>query len=407
MGLLGWGLFGALFGIADEINTRKDIKNERAESAKRCADFKRRMDQWEELRTKNYLALPDKNDIISHVFCIEATQISAEQFLIRWNCDIDFNSIATEFVIYKNYKNQPPQKIATLPFIRFNRIYEYTDTISPSEPPCISYSVYLYGTYEGTLIKSHSSTGGRLVPKLKKIDLHVESRNNESAKLFWNRQPNVSNYKVYRSRIDQNEEDFIPVVILEGDARRYTDHNVNVGKTYTYFIQAIRTQNGFLLDEITSNKQNVTIEKSEEPQTKTKIGNIPSTKQKHHDFDNMDGHEFESFCATLLKRNGFKNVSVTKGSGDQGIDILATKDGIKYGIQCKCYSSEVGNKAVQEAFSGKTFYNRHVGVVLTNNFFTTAAKELAEKNGIILWDRKRLLKMIEFSSHNCECEDNK
>lgn len=68
MGLLGWGLFGALFGIADEINTRKDIKNERAKSAKRCADFKRRMDQWEELRTKNYLALPDKNDIISHVF---------------------------------------------------------------------------------------------------------------------------------------------------------------------------------------------------------------------------------------------------------------------------------------------------------------------------------------------------
>lgn len=115
----------------------------------------------------------------------------------------------------------------------------------------------------------------------------------------------------------------------------------------------------------------------------------------------MDGHEFENFCATLLKQNGFKNVSVTKGSGDQGIDVLATKDGIKYGIQCKCYSSEVGNKAVQETFSGKTFYNRHIGVVLTNNYFTASAKELAERNGIILWDRKQLLKMIEFSiSHN-------
>lgn len=124
-------------------------------------------------------------------------------------------------------------------------------------------------------------------------------------------------------------------------------------------------------------------------------------QQKTPDFDNMDGHEFENFCATLLKQNGFKNVSVTKGSGDQGIDVLATKDGIKYGIQCKCYSSEVGNKAVQETFSGKTFYNRHIGVVLTNNYFTASAKELAERNGIILWDRKQLLKMIEFSiSHN-------
>ena len=205
---------------------------------------------------------------------------------------------------------------------------------------------------------------------------------------------------MYRSRVDQNEEDFIPVVILEGDARRYTDHDVNVGKTYIYFIQAIRTQNGVLLDEITSNQQTVTIEKSEEPQIKNNAENASVSKQKNHDFDNMDGHEFESFCATLLKQNGFKSVSVTKGSGDQGIDILATKDGIKYGIQCKCYSSEVGNKAVQEAFSGKTFYNQHVGVVLTNNYFTPSAKELAEKNGIILWDRKRLLKMIEFSSHN-------
>lgn len=400
MGLLGWGLFGALFGIADEITTRKDIKSERAESAKRCADFQRRMNQWEELKKKDYRARPHAHDILSHIFCIEVTQTSENQFLIRWDCNIDFNTIATEFVIYKNYKDQPPQKIATLPFIRFNRTYEYTDTISPSEPPCISYSVYLYGMYEGTLIKSHASTGGTLVPKLEKIDLHVESRNNESAKLFWNRQPNVSNYKVYRSRVDQNEEDFIPVVILEGDARRYTDHDVNVGKTYIYFIQAIRTQNGVLLDEITSNQQTVTIEKSEEPQIKNNAENSSASKQKNHDFDNMDGHEFESFCATLLKQNGFKSVSVTKGSGDQGIDILATKDGIKYGIQCKCYSSEVGNKAVQEAFSGKTFYNQHVGVVLTNNYFTPSAKELAEKNGIILWDRKRLLKMIEFSSHN-------
>ena len=38
MGLLGWGLFGALFGIADEVNTRKGIKQEQAASAKRVAD---------------------------------------------------------------------------------------------------------------------------------------------------------------------------------------------------------------------------------------------------------------------------------------------------------------------------------------------------------------------------------
>ena len=74
----------------------------------------------------------------------------------------------------------------------------------------------------------------------------------------------------------------------------------------------------------------------------------------------MEGHDFEYYCAELLKNNGFYNVSVTQGSGDQGIDVLAEKGGVKYGIQCKCYSSDIGNKAVQEAFSGCRYYNCHV-----------------------------------------------
>ncbi len=42
--------------------------------------------------------------------------------------------------------------------------------------------------------------------------------------------------------------------------------------------------------------------------------------------DYMDGHDFEYWCADLLRHNGFSNVRVTQGSGDQGVDILAQKD---------------------------------------------------------------------------------
>ncbi|WP_417183493.1 restriction endonuclease [Blautia sp.] len=111
-------------------------------------------------------------------------------------------------------------------------------------------------------------------------------------------------------------------------------------------------------------------------------------------FDCMEGHDFEYFCADILRQNGYINVDVTRGSGDQGIDILAEKDGIKYGIQCKCYSSDIGNKAVQEAFSGKTFYGCHVAVVLTNRHFTKSAKELADSNHVLLWDREKLESFI-------------
>lgn len=120
----------------------------------------------------------------------------------------------------------------------------------------------------------------------------------------------------------------------------------------------------------------------------------PLYKSPKKDFDNMDGHEFEYWCADLLKKLNYKNVHVTPGSGDQGVDVLAEKDGIKYAIQCKCYSHDLGNTPVQEVNAGKTMYNCHVGVVMTNRYFTKGAKELASKTGVLLWDRDTLLSFL-------------
>ena len=114
----------------------------------------------------------------------------------------------------------------------------------------------------------------------------------------------------------------------------------------------------------------------------------------NNNFDAMTGEEFEAYCALLLVKNGFNSAEVTKASGDQGIDVLAKKDGISYGIQCKCYSSDIGNKAVQEVFAGRRYYDCHVAVVLTNRYFTQSAKSLAKKNSVVLWDRDKLMELV-------------
>lgn len=110
--------------------------------------------------------------------------------------------------------------------------------------------------------------------------------------------------------------------------------------------------------------------------------------------DCMEGHEFEAWCAGILEQNGFLKTTVTRGSGDQGVDVLAEKDGIKYAIQCKCYSSDLGNTPVQEVNAGKTIYHCHVGVVMTNRFFTSGAKQAAEATGVLLWDRNKIEEFI-------------
>lgn len=122
---------------------------------------------------------------------------------------------------------------------------------------------------------------------------------------------------------------------------------------------------------------------------------LRAKKKMPSSIDLLEGHDFEYFCADLLRKRGFQEVEVTKGSGDYGIDILAEKDGITYAIQCKCYAAPVGVKAVQEAYAGRDYYDCMVGAVLTNQYFTTPAVEAAKKLKILLWDRGYLESMLE------------
>lgn len=118
-------------------------------------------------------------------------------------------------------------------------------------------------------------------------------------------------------------------------------------------------------------------------------------RKRPGDMDLMEGHDFEYYCADLLRRAGFLEVEVTRGSGDYGVDILAERDGVTYAVQCKRYDGPVGVKAVQEAYAGRDYYDRMVGAVMTNQYFTKPAVEVARKLRILLWDRGYLESMLD------------
>lgn len=113
-------------------------------------------------------------------------------------------------------------------------------------------------------------------------------------------------------------------------------------------------------------------------------------KKNQKNYASMTGLEFEEYAASILKQKGFHSVQVTQGSGDQGIDVFAEKKGLRYAIQVKNYAHPVGNKAVQEAYSGCAYYGCDIPVVLTNSTFTPSAKELAIKTGVQLWNIDKL-----------------
>jgi restriction system protein len=93
--------------------------------------------------------------------------------------------------------------------------------------------------------------------------------------------------------------------------------------------------------------------------------------------------EFEVYCAETLRAYGWTVVR-TPLAHDQGVDVIAEKNGVRVVLQCKLYSNPVGNKAVQEIAAGRAHQQAHYGAVVTNNSYTRSAKELATTNGIWL-----------------------
>ncbi|MCM3118431.1 restriction endonuclease [Neobacillus sp. MER 74] len=73
---------------------------------------------------------------------------------------------------------------------------------------------------------------------------------------------------------------------------------------------------------------------------------------------------------------------------------MLNKDGKKMVVQAKRYSKDVGIKAVQEVMGAKSYYKADEAWVVSNSYFTKAAKELAQKGNVILVDRDTLIEYI-------------
>jgi len=102
-----------------------------------------------------------------------------------------------------------------------------------------------------------------------------------------------------------------------------------------------------------------------------------------HDLTEVDPYQFEKLCCEILANAGWVS-RTTKGSNDQGVDVIAEKDSVRLAIQCKMYNTSVTNKAVQEIYAGCVFYDCHVAMVVTNSDFTVSARQLAGKLNVVL-----------------------
>lgn len=114
-----------------------------------------------------------------------------------------------------------------------------------------------------------------------------------------------------------------------------------------------------------------------------------ATNHRLSDVDTMDGLDFEKYVASLLGEQGFSNINLTE-QYEYGVDIVATKNGVRWGIQVKRYSGLVKADAVRQVITGLRIYDCDRAMVITNSLFSHVAIRLAESNECILIDRNVL-----------------
>ncbi len=112
------------------------------------------------------------------------------------------------------------------------------------------------------------------------------------------------------------------------------------------------------------------------------------------------GYDFEFFLKRFLEDLGFTDISITKRSGDKGIDLIAYKSSIlsldidpeKYIIQAKRYKNTVQVKEIRE-FKGTSSYEKRIFITTSN--FTKSGIEEAENDTsrkIILINGEQILR---------------
>jgi restriction system protein len=91
----------------------------------------------------------------------------------------------------------------------------------------------------------------------------------------------------------------------------------------------------------------------------------------------------------LLCTQGYGAIRLTE-KYDYGVDIIAVKDSITWGIQVKRYNGLVKANAVRQVVTALRKYRCDRAMVITNSIYSRVAKELAQSNDCVLVDGNNL-----------------
>ena len=92
------------------------------------------------------------------------------------------------------------------------------------------------------------------------------------------------------------------------------------------------------------------------------------------DLQALSPEQFEEWCAVRLREQGYQ-VTAVGGQSDQGVDLIAEREGARMAVQCKRWFGvrQVGEPQIRDLFGAMQHERASSGMVLTTGQFSPAA----------------------------------
>ena len=120
-----------------------------------------------------------------------------------------------------------------------------------------------------------------------------------------------------------------------------------------------------------------------------------ATQPAQDPLNTMTWPEFEILVGESFRRQGYAVTEVGGKNADGGVDLVLTRDGQTFLVQCKHWKAyKAGVNVVRELFGVMAAEKAAGGFVVTSGSFTQESQAFAKGKNIVLIDGPRLIGMI-------------
>lgn len=115
-------------------------------------------------------------------------------------------------------------------------------------------------------------------------------------------------------------------------------------------------------------------------------------ENKLSNINRLSQNAFLDLVISILSIRGYEDIKQLKNENPYLINLVSHKTI----FHCRLYKDAIDESIVEKVANGKECFNAFSVIIITNSSFTESVLDKADELGVILWNKTRLLEIVDF-----------